>query len=859
MVTKVSLLDEIKSGGYEASLMTTFNAYLPFYEDVLLRKLASNGVRHNVLIMDQAQCQQSFANHPPRFAGRRYTLVPMQSSGAFHPKIILLVGKRKGLLAIGSHNITLSGFGVNRELTNLIRYQGKEDENSIAVIQQAWAHVLEWLESQGENIPTHLLSMVRTVTGFAPWLNTGATPPDDIGIIASSAQGPDLLTQLKTRINDEVSRVIVGGAFFDSRLDFLTQLQDALNPDELIVGIDPATVKAPPQLADLAGVRVVDTSLLTKEEDTDKQLNTYLHAKYMVVDTRSGGRHLVTGSANPSKPAWLSSTLTGNTEIMLVRSDAEVRAACADLGLSDIANAPEISAESWKAVKENWEKEEPDSPTGNPLGIAIAAEGRIQFKTPVTLSAPIHVQLMDADGINLEQLDVKASQQSFDLSPSPEALASVAMICISGGEGEEFQFYVHHVEQIQEHSRTGAQRKFSDALASLSFDSPDLSTFLNCVHRMIFSDDEGKPSSKPIALQASGPASSNQADSTPAGMSVDINDTKKIKKKRRFEAKEDLAYLLDVLIYHLKVDDVSMNAFESADKLGRTEEEQIDADDSEETVQQQQALSTEESQKILQLCHRKIRTLVSHTIDTLSQLKAQKLDIDSVLVKLIAVLAVLRELRNCDRTQSWIEKGKTTVPLDVRKQLLSSALATLFEGSQSLMQIDNSQPELANTEDLSRLKGLLIWLAWDCGLMFRPDSPYAEPPEAEDERFMANAALLAIAQIINSDEGVVAQAKESIGPLCSGDLSWLHWIEGFGAALKRPESLPTPSAEYTARPGDLAIHKSLPHLGFRLIRRAPYETDKIAMQGFSESKPLAVYKAEVISAFSTKELVRPSV
>lgn len=48
----ISILEEIKRGGHEASLITTYNAYLPFYEDVVLRHLSNNGVRHNILMMD---------------------------------------------------------------------------------------------------------------------------------------------------------------------------------------------------------------------------------------------------------------------------------------------------------------------------------------------------------------------------------------------------------------------------------------------------------------------------------------------------------------------------------------------------------------------------------------------------------------------------------------------------------------------------------------------------------------------------------------------------------------------------------------------------------------------------------------
>jgi hypothetical protein len=128
MSERIDILAEIKGGGYKASVITTFNTYLPFYEDVVLRHLIGNGVRHNVLMMDASQATLAFVRHKPHSAGHHYTLAPITVGGAFHPKIILLVGARIGLLLVGSHNLTLSGFGYNREMSNLIKYTGANDK-----------------------------------------------------------------------------------------------------------------------------------------------------------------------------------------------------------------------------------------------------------------------------------------------------------------------------------------------------------------------------------------------------------------------------------------------------------------------------------------------------------------------------------------------------------------------------------------------------------------------------------------------------------------------------------------------------------------------------------------------------------
>jgi hypothetical protein len=308
METSISLFDEIKKGGYESSIITTFNAYLPFYEEVLLRKLSSNGVRHNVLMMDSAQCQRCFSNQPPYLAGRRYTLLPMQSNGVFHPKIILLLGKKKGLLAVGSHNLTLSGFGENRELTNVIRFSGDDKDDSIIIFNQVLKSLYNWVKYLDGSIPDNLIQMLHKAQSYAPWLDAKhLIPSDEISIIATEPEGNSLWSQLKTKINGPISRIVVGSAFFDSKLAFLNCLINELRPNQLYIGIDPSTVMAPPELASLKDVIVVNTSNIKSEESTESLASKYLHAKFIVIENTEGVKFLVSGSANASAPAWLGS------------------------------------------------------------------------------------------------------------------------------------------------------------------------------------------------------------------------------------------------------------------------------------------------------------------------------------------------------------------------------------------------------------------------------------------------------------------------------------------------------------------------------------------------------------------------
>ena len=142
MNQRVSLFDELKKGGYETCLMTSFNIDFPFYEEVLLRRMRASGIHHHVLLLDRAMCSQAIQDRPPRMAGQHYSLAPMDCEKAFHPKLLLLAGKDKGFLAIGSHNITLSGYGQNLEVTNVVRFNAKNKTETLPIFQAAYGAFL---------------------------------------------------------------------------------------------------------------------------------------------------------------------------------------------------------------------------------------------------------------------------------------------------------------------------------------------------------------------------------------------------------------------------------------------------------------------------------------------------------------------------------------------------------------------------------------------------------------------------------------------------------------------------------------------------------------------------------------------
>lgn len=101
----------------------------------------------------------------------------------------------------------------------------------------------------------------------------------------------------------------------------------------------------------------------------------------------------------------------------------------------------------------------------------------------------------------------------------------------------------------------------------------------------------------------------------------------------------------------------------------------------------------------------------------------------------------------------------------------------LFEGTSSLLHLHASGKEFQHSDEVARLKGLVLWLAWDCELTMDLHKPFMETPEELRERLRRNAMVLALAQMIESDDVVVDEARQTIGSLTSSEMGWLKEVQ----------------------------------------------------------------------------------
>jgi hypothetical protein len=115
------LFHEMEASGdwdVEEALFLTFNADVAFLEHGVLGLCQSMGARVTVIADAGMWSPDPLAM---KGAGTEYLVGLVSHSGAFHPKLTLLVGEDRVLALIGSGNLTMGGWQHNSELWNVLR------------------------------------------------------------------------------------------------------------------------------------------------------------------------------------------------------------------------------------------------------------------------------------------------------------------------------------------------------------------------------------------------------------------------------------------------------------------------------------------------------------------------------------------------------------------------------------------------------------------------------------------------------------------------------------------------------------------------------------------------------------------
>jgi len=394
------------------------------------------------------------------------------------------------------------------------------------------------------------------------------------------------------------------------------------------------------------------------------------------------------------------------------------------------------------------------------------------------------------------------------IQASGDARQLASMIVLKCSGDAEIRALVHQTDAVQELMRSGKQAQLRAALAGLSSGTGDLMKVIAAVKKVIFDEPEIEDEPHRRSPGRRPGAKEDEEPTKPESLAGSIDEQRKRRAHRRLLESGDLAYLLDVLIRRLGVG--LDRDLPDRDEKGRSEEELAGTDDSDD---ERPKLVELDDADIAKLCRSKARRLVGRMVKQMAQAVQRAEKGPTVLIQLVAVLAILRELRLVERMPRWASIRESLVNHGDEELLLDGVLTNLFGRGFQLYQAIAAALGDERFDELARLKGLLIWLAWDCQVQLDERYDVREEPEDVRLRLVDKATLLEFAQMLKGDTVAQDEAANSILQTVKGGAATAasRWVTGYFGWADRISRTAMPTAGSKAQlnaaiaVGDLAV------------------------------------------------------
>jgi len=305
---KHTILGELaESKGYEVALFTTFNFEVRFFEQQVFPLLAGNEIKIVNLFIDSKELNKAISNTSSRILGREYFVTPILMNGSFHPKVILLLGKKKAKLIVSSANIKTSGYIFNNEVYNVFEYS--EDDNSYANVFASAIEFFKQLCNEGKNVDSEVKGRLANYS-IPKGDNT------DVSLLFNIEE--PFIKQLKKLIHDKVEKINIAVPFYDAHLEAVKDLRKEFECDDIELYVQNKKSTFPYEYNISNKIIEKNSVHLFSVVSDRKDSGSFYHGKVIefVTDNNS---YILYGSANCSISALSrSKKQNGNIECIIV-------------------------------------------------------------------------------------------------------------------------------------------------------------------------------------------------------------------------------------------------------------------------------------------------------------------------------------------------------------------------------------------------------------------------------------------------------------------------------------------------------------------------------------------------------------
>ena len=373
-------------------IVLTHNIDFIFIQTVVLKHLKKIG-NSTLTIYADAQCvEESYANQKLVISGlgKRYRVVPVNMGRAyrrFHPKAVLLSGKEKASLFVGSGNLTFGGWRQNAEIWS--SYKSDEDGTAIFhAFKKYLDGLIGWLPDN-HNISKPISEAYDNATTL--WASNMDEPMDLIGWIKNNKS---LIEQMKKYVSGGCERLIIQSPYFDREGKTIQQLNTTFTPKKIEVFAQNRHSELTKEIIDTLASNVSVRTTDFIHVNLEKKKQAFMHAKFYAF-VYSDKVVVFSGSANCSQAALATDgTIFGNAELMSISEislDEFETSYINDIEIDSAKFTPKTQEEVEESYDEKLEE--------NPVQLYLAQYEYKHIKVAYKLKSGYQIIACQIDGI----------------------------------------------------------------------------------------------------------------------------------------------------------------------------------------------------------------------------------------------------------------------------------------------------------------------------------------------------------------------------------------------------------------------------------------------------------------------------
>jgi hypothetical protein len=310
MIGRRNILELIgkNRGKYHSCILTCYSLDFSFFEERVLPILRTANIKNVNVFADGKfleHAQDATTGHEFKF-NKTYNFLPVYTTGVFHPKIMLLVGVKHGLLIIGSGNITSSGLSTNDEIWGAFHLNNVENDNN-PLFAAVWNYLQQFLnDSHG-----FINQKIDWIRKYSPWLAELPEPTQKIQIeslkqeitFIANNDNENILAQLKATVSKTgVKSLTIISPYYDKEGEIIKELDKQFNPDTFNCIVDFDYGLLPNELDKNLATKVNFYKWSDCIKDFHEEVNR-LHAKMIYFSKSDGTEYMMLGSANATNAA----------------------------------------------------------------------------------------------------------------------------------------------------------------------------------------------------------------------------------------------------------------------------------------------------------------------------------------------------------------------------------------------------------------------------------------------------------------------------------------------------------------------------------------------------------------------------